>query len=347
MQIQTELKPFEGFRSLETHHCITGSMRHIYVFNDHPLSEDLLLGIGGGVGFIYWHMKGQAPFIGGRAKGNPSAPFEVDVGKRTGVQIEDFVTTSARKAKTSLLTALSQGTPVMVYVDMGFLPYFDFGGREYHFGGHAVVVCGYDVSSGIVLVADRDREFHPVPMEDLEKARSSTYKPFPPKNRWFQFDFGDKHYPTEEAFRVAIREQVDAALHPSISNIGVPGIRKAAKRSLKWPEVLDEETLRFTLFNTYIFIDYAGGSGGGIFRYMFARFLIEAADALGQPGLIAVADQFKAIGDRWQEAAMVFKEAWKKTKPENALPETSRMLLEIAEMEEAAWGNLDTLTGND
>ena len=29
------IKPFDGFRSLETHHCVTGSMRHVYVFNDH------------------------------------------------------------------------------------------------------------------------------------------------------------------------------------------------------------------------------------------------------------------------------------------------------------------------
>ena len=66
------LKPLEGFRSPETHHCVTGSMRQIYVYNDHDISEDMLLGIGAGVSFSYWHFKGQTPFMGGR--GNLERP---------------------------------------------------------------------------------------------------------------------------------------------------------------------------------------------------------------------------------------------------------------------------------
>ena len=342
MQTKTVLKPFEGFRSLETHHCITGSMRHIYVFNNHSLSEDLLLGIGGGVGFIYWHMKGQPPFIGGRGKGNPAQGFETCVGERTGVQISDFTTSSHRKARNSLIDNLENEQPVMMYVDMGFLPYFDFGGQEYHFGGHMVVVCGWDRASETVLLADRDKGFHPVSLADLEQARASTYKPFPPKNRWFSFDFSHKRQPTEAEFWDALREQVEAALHPPISNLGVPGIRKAAKACLKWPQLLDVEMLRFTLFNTYIFIDHKGGTGGGIFRYMFSRFLSEAAHALDQPILNQVAEDFKTIGDCWQEVAAVFHEGWDKSDPAVVLPEASRRMLEIANMEEAAWQQLET-----
>ena len=47
------LKPFAGFVSFQTHHCVTGSMRHIYAFNRHDFSEELLLGLGEGVGFMY------------------------------------------------------------------------------------------------------------------------------------------------------------------------------------------------------------------------------------------------------------------------------------------------------
>src|SRR5512145_3428507 len=61
------LKPLEGFKPLMTQHCITGSMRHVYLYNDFPVSEELLLGLGAGVGFIYWHQKGAPPFMGGRA----------------------------------------------------------------------------------------------------------------------------------------------------------------------------------------------------------------------------------------------------------------------------------------
>jgi len=69
----------------------------------------------------------------------------------------------------------------MVYLDMGFLPYFDVP-EGYHFGGHAVVVAGYDPDSGDTLLADRDGVLHPVPLETLQRACGSTYKPFPPRH---------------------------------------------------------------------------------------------------------------------------------------------------------------------
>ena len=101
------LEPLKGFKSLETHHCVTGSMRHIYVYNDHPISEDMLLGLGGGVSFIYWHQKGAPPFMGGR--GSPKPSLEEIAGQRTGVVIKPHTTASPRKAEQTLLAMLEAG----------------------------------------------------------------------------------------------------------------------------------------------------------------------------------------------------------------------------------------------
>ena len=65
------LRPLEGFRHFTTHHCVTGSMRHIYAHNDYAISEEMLLGLGAGVSFSYWHFKGQTPFMGGRGGFRP------------------------------------------------------------------------------------------------------------------------------------------------------------------------------------------------------------------------------------------------------------------------------------
>ena len=125
------LKPFPNFKSLETHHCVTGSMRDIFEFNQRPVSEEMLLGLGAGVGFIYWHMKGTPPFMGGRANiGRPGKEgMEQIACRRLGVGIELIHTGSARKAEKGLLEFLEAGQPVMLQADMGFLPYFDFGGQ--------------------------------------------------------------------------------------------------------------------------------------------------------------------------------------------------------------------------
>jgi len=338
------LKSLDGFQHFATHHCVTGSMRYVYAYHDHHISEDMLLGIGGGVGFIYWHMKGAPPLIGGRA--NFERPgeegLEKTTGRRTGVVVESYTTSSARKAERTLLEMLDAGQPVMIYCDMGFLPYFDFGDSDYHFGGHAVVVCGYDAETQQVLIADRDGVY-PVSMEDLAKARGSKHKPFPPMHKWYTFDFSNKRQPTSDEVCQAIVEQAARMLEPPISNIGVKGIREAAKRALKWPDQMDEDELRFTLFNTFIFIDATGGTGGGIFRYMFSRFLGEAAEITGDARLKESADTFQHIGDRWQEVAAIFKRGWKTDDPAAVLPETTEPLVEIADLEEMAWGRLRDL----
>jgi len=336
-------KLLEGFQHFPTHHCVTGSMRHIYEFNDHPISEDMLLGIGAGVSFSYWHFKGQPPFMGGRGGVRP--PFmEVVAGQRTGVGVEMHRTSSARKAKRTLLEMLEAGQPVMIQCDMGFLPYFDFGGEEYHFGGHIVVVCGYDAEGEQVLIADRDEELHPVSMEDLEKARGSTYKPFPPKNQWYTFDFSERRGPTAEEVRQAIAEQAQPMLEPPISNIGVKGIRKAAKMIPKWPASMDEKELRFALFNAYIFISPVGGTGGGMFRYMLGRFLREAAGITEDPRLIDSADEFRRIGDDWEALGEWFRATSEKENPASLLNECVAPLNALADQEEAAWTRLHGIT---
>jgi hypothetical protein len=335
------LRPLEGFRHFNTHHCVTGSMRHLYVHNDHDLSEEMLLGLGAGVSFSYWHFKGQPPFLGGR--GMPKPSMEQIAGQRTGVGIEMLTTTSTRKARKTLLDTLEGGQPVMVQCDMGFLPYFDFGGQEYHFGGHVVVICGYDPATEQVLVADRDETLHPVSMADLEKARSSTHKPFPPKNRWYTFDFRHKRQPAAPDIFQAILQQAGPMLEPPIRNIGVAGIRKAARMIPAWPDRLDADALRFALFNAYIFISPTGGTGGGAFRYMFSRFLREAAEIAGQPRLEESADEFQHIGDKWEDLGEWFRQTSEADDPIPLLGDCVTPLNELARLEEEAWARLQEL----
>lgn len=340
-----DLKPFAGFRSLKTHHCVTGSMLHIYHFHGHPLSEDMLFGLGSGLGFIYWHVKGTAPWFGGR--GNVGRPgedgLEIDAGRRSGVQVEKNTTGSQRKAEASLLEMLDAAEPVMMNVDMGFLPYFDGLPDDFHFGGHAIVIGGYDPGKRMVLVADRDELLHPLSLDDLALARGSKFKPFPPENMTFTFDFCQARMPTAAEIQKAIGEVCATMLEGPISNLGVRGIRKAAMKTLKWPQAADEEALRWWCFNTFIFIDAAGGTGGGLFRYMYARFLDEAAKTLGEDELSEIGKDLQSIGDRWQGVAQILRGASESKDPAARLPETTEPLLDIAEREELIWQRLSAL----
>jgi hypothetical protein len=91
------------------------------------------------------------------------------------------------------------------------------------------------------------------------------------------------------------------------------------------------------MFNTYIFIDAEGGTGGGIFRTMFSRFLQESAAMTGDDRLVEIASSFQEISGRWQEVAAIFEQGWETEGPAALLPETTDPLMEIADMEEQAW----------
>ncbi len=336
--------PLTGFATYPTHHCVTGSMKHVYDFHGHPVSEDLLLGLGRGLGFVYFHIKGTDPFYGGRANvGRPGEEgLEKTAGRRTGVAVEMHATGSAGKAQAELRKLLGADEPVLVYVDMGLLPYLKLP-DGYHFGGHVVVVAGYDPGSEQVLIADRDPKLHPVDWAVLESARGSQFKPFPPRHTWYTFDFGAARRPTQDEVREAIAEVCRGMLAPPIANLGVKGIRKASRETLRWPDVLEPDALRRTCVTVAIFIDARGGTGGGIFRYMYGRFLDEAASILAEPRLAELGADLATIGDEWEKVAVAFTHAAQADDPADLLETATRPMLAIADREQDFWERLDAL----
>ena len=307
----------EGFEHQPTHHCVTGSMLDVYAFHGCAVSEDMLLGLGEGVGAGYFRFKGTAPFFGGRAE--PEGGSVALASARTGVGVRVRKSGSDAAAEKALLASLAAGEPMMLQVDMGFLPYFDFGGEEYHFGGHAVVAAGFDEAAGTVTIADRDEELHAVPLEALRQARASTFRPFPPGRAYWQFDFTGCRPPTRDEVRTSIVNQARAMLEPPIKNLGVAGIRKAATEVPRWPALADGWGLPQALFNLYVFESEVGGSGGGFFRFMFSRFLREAHGMGCGDALEQVAEAFHAVAEDWDRIGSMCLAASESSVPEDAL----------------------------
>ncbi len=230
-------KPFENCPALDGCHCQTSSFRKIFHFNNCPLSEEMILGIGAGMGFIYWHQKGTVPFIG--ARGNYK-DFCKDIGRRTGVKISNF----------------------------------------------------------------------------RKPAKSEIYE--------------------------SLHQAAGAMLHAPISNMGIRGIRKTRKMIKKWPEMLDEKTLWEALFNVYIFIE-SGGTGGGSFRYMYSRYLKEAADITGNKTLNAVSEMINSSGEKLSEFAAPFKNSMAGKINMDMINRAPEIMNEIADIEEEAFVLLEQI----
>lgn len=290
-----------------TRHCVSGSLRRLYAWAGVDVPEEVLLGLGEGVGFIYWHAKDSVPMLGGRAQ--PAEGMETLAARRTGVRLDSGTTSSLAKARTGLVAALQAGQAVMLQVDMGYLPYFSFAGSGYHFGGHVVLACGYDSSRDLVLVADREAGFFEVPMDQLAQARASRHKPFPPANRWWTADATAFHQPAPVDLALALEHQARAMLNPPIANLGCRGLATAARRVRDWPGIMGSRAVKAALWNLWVFASPVGGSGGGNFRHMLADYSGLCASACQNEALARATEGFRDSAREWDQAAELARSA--------------------------------------
>ncbi|MHC4460908.1 MAG: BtrH N-terminal domain-containing protein [Planctomycetota bacterium] len=289
-----------GFKPSGGKHCWTTALKNIFDYHELHLSEEMLFGLGGGIGFIYWYMKLMpAPFIGTRY-GKGVEPL-INTCKRIGAECTIAATSSAEKGYEELKKQLREGEPAFVFVDMPYLPYLAVP-EEAHFGGHTIVVFGIDEKTNKVHISDRCRKSVTVGIEELKKARSSKFPPFAPKNKLLKVKYPSKIGNLEKGIKASIRECCANMLKPPIKNIGLAGIKKWAGLVTKWPQQFEGLALFGCLFNVFLYIEIAGTGGGG-FRNMYADFLGEAGSILREPALKEAAEMFSDSGRLWSETA--------------------------------------------
>lgn len=292
-----KFKPFIG------KHCETSALKRVLDYHGLSLSEEMLFGLGGGIGFIYWYMKLMpSPFIGGR--NGKVGNFLANACRRIGTDVTISETASPKKGFEELKELLSSGEPVVVYGDMAYLPYLAIP-EIAHFGGHVFVVFGLDEENDRVYVYDRGKSPVTVRVGDLAKTRGSKFPPFPPKHRLLKIKCPEKTGNLEKGIRESIRECCQNMLKPPITNIGLAGMGKWVKIVDKWPEQFKGKNLLGALMNGFIYIEI-GGTGGSAFRPMYARFLEEASVIIGNPSLKEVAAMILESAKVWSEIAEDF-----------------------------------------
>jgi hypothetical protein len=287
----------------------------------------MIFGLGSGLGFVYWHSKQMPyPFVGGRAR-------DLDKNLCSNLEVSEKVhkTLSKTRAYESLKALISRDIPVMVHVDMPYLKYLGLPGQA-HFGAHTVVVAGLDEDKGIAYIADTMfQDLQTATLKELEEARSSKFKPFPPENKWFTFEFPTKMTPIEVAIGNAITKTAHSMLYPPIKNLGVKGIQHFANEIVKWPKLFPpEQELSRQLYEVNYIMMEEDGTGGGLFRYLYSRFLKEASELLGNKELEDLSQRYYQMGQKWTSIAKLIKETPKN--PTN-VHEARNILLKVSKEE--------------
>lgn len=280
-------------------HCETSAVRKIFLYNDLSISEEMLFGLGGGIGFIYWYVKQMpAPMVGGRGGGRY---FIEDAARRAGATIQIRRTTSTRKGHAWLMQKLANNEPTVLYADMAYLPYMGVP-EDAHFGQHVFVVYGVDERENRVFISDRGQHGVTVTVDELKQARASKFPPWPPQHATFDITLPDQFKVTIKNLKEALKVCINGMVNPPLKNFGLKGFLKWSNLISKWPKLFSSEELWNALYQGFIYIE-TGGTGGSAFRPMFGRFLEEAKAILRKPNLDQVIEKYQESAEIWSEIA--------------------------------------------
>lgn len=327
----------ENFQPRGGHHCITNSLRQIFEFNSYPISEPMLFGLG----FVYINLA-DSPMISGRTK---LPEFEQNIHSRIGVKILTKSPKDYFMAFNSMKDLISRGVPVMAYVDMVYLEYLNLPPSS-HFGGHSIVVFGFDDQASCFYVSDRDSkdwsihtpkgkiaaDFHKVSYEEMQRARSSSFRPFPANKKWVNIDFSQSRAINETAIYDSILVCTRNMLNPPANLLGINGIRKFAKEIKKWKAFNPDKFKRAGITN-YFMINADGGTGGGAFRKMYGDFLVESSTMVNNQDMAACGHIFLRIGQLWDAVGLEMMNIFN-TGDISIVDRLKEMILHIADKEE-------------
>lgn len=312
--------PFTG------EHCETTAVGNLLSHAGVRLSEPLLFGIGEGLGFIYWDMKGMDfPFIGGRIK-----PDELTarIASRLNVTFTMQETASVTKAWSNIKASIDRGVPTGLKLDCYHLDYFT---NKIHFAAHYVAMYGYDDEFAYMIDTSQQGGEVKTRLETLALARNEKGS-MSSKNRSFTIEKTNDFPPLAPVIRASISSNAYHYLNPPIRNIGLKGIEKMSAEILKWPS--RSQNMARDLCLTASLME-KGGTGGAFFRNLYRDFLKESMEICGDSKIERAYLSFIEIASLWNEVSTCIDKAGR-TGQIDDLKQASKLLLHIAQKEKEA-----------
>lgn len=289
------------FQHSHASHCESGVMASLLRQHGLPMSEAMAFGLSSALSFAY------LPII--KINGLPLVAYRMPprhiikaLQKPLGLSMrfETFRTQEAGEARLNQL--LAQGQVVGMQTSIFWLPYIPEALR-FHFNAHNVVAFGRDTSSGDYLLSDPVVE-HVVTCAPADLGRARFAKGMlAPKGLLYYPERAPETPTWERILPKAIRKTTRVMLDTPLPIIGVRGIRRLAN-------AFDRLDAKNAPAPTKMFIGQVVrmqeeiGTGGAGFRFIYASFLQEAAELLGNSQLDELAETLIDIGDEWREFAL-------------------------------------------
>ena len=332
----------DNFRHIQTAHCENGVTVSLLKHNGvNFITEPLAFGLGSGLFYIH------IPFM--KVNNGPAISFRTMPGaifKRTckslGIQVERKKFKSKIEAQNLLDEKLKHGIPVGCQVGVFHLNYFPKTYR-FHFNAHNLIVFGQE--DGKYLISDPVMETTTTLFpEELEKVRFAQGALAPKGQMYFPKTIGDI---SEETLRRAINNGIKRNCRDMLyipgGIAGVKGINYTAKKIRGWRDKLGDRKAALYL-GQIVRMQEEIGTGGGGFRFMYAAFLDEASEILGNDKLLNISDQFTKSGDLWRDSALQMSGIYKgRLTSQKDYDDNASLLNEISNIEKEAFKQLSKI----
>jgi hypothetical protein len=288
-----------GFAHRPGIHCGSTALADALRVRGVDLSESMVFGLGAGLGFYYFVSPALSPshLFTGR-----TAHLERNACEVLGAPIRERSEEDPERAWAGVREAVDRGLAPILSTDLAELPY---AGTRTPFGGHRVVLAGHDEARGVAFLADGDRPgLEEVPLDRLDRARASVAPPFGVAGRpWLEVDAPARARPLRDALRDALRRQAREMLLDVDGASGMSALERFAADLPRWPAEASDEADRVWCFRYAFQVIERRGTGGGLFRTIYARFLREAEAALPALAGLGLTARMEALAHGWTRLA--------------------------------------------
>lgn len=313
----------DGFSPFVGQHCETTTTGNLLKAAGLELSEPMLFGLGGGLSYGVFVIKAMGmPFIGGRPRLEQITKSLAD---NLGFRVDYRQTRSAKRAWTNVSEFIDAGQPVGVKLNSRFLDYFT---SNVNFGGHYVAMYGYDSETVSVVDTAQQGGAQVTNRQRFEDGRLWKGSMASNAMTW-TVTVESTDIDWTAVILKAISANAHTYLRPPIKNFGAKGISKTARLITDWYDNYDTEALA----QLGVAID-GWGTGGGLFRPMYAHFLKEAHEHLNQSELLDIADRIDEAGAIWTQISACLTACVSNGR--TSLETASEMLDTVAEIEQTA-----------
>lgn len=334
---EVKSKPFSG------EHCESTMLVNLLGQQGIDLSEEMVFGLGMGLSYIHWESRSMPfPFIGGRVK--PDLLTQ-NLSAVLGVKFDVRETSSASRARDNALEALQVGKLVGLKLDHYYLEYFPE--KRAHFHAHYATLYRIDGQEAWLIDTNNANGGGRTSLDSLSEARSAK-GPMSSKSRSVMVKGGPELEEVRErlvnklpyAFFVALAANAHVYLNPPIKNMGYKGVLKSSSRVTSWLDEIDNPSESLPIVAMLM---ERAGTGGGLFRRLYGRFLKEGQKLTGMAALESAAREFDDIATRWARVADLIEHAGT-SGSKDALADAGRLMAEISERERSQFTALEALS---